>query len=143
VRLASAPGVALPANCTATGKAMLASLSPEDLDARLAAAGTLTRLTPRSITSTRALKVELDTVRHKGFATDREEVMEGVVCLAVAVPRVDPNAVPLAISFTLLAPRASERTCTRLARALQALALDIGRGLGSPEPQPGAAGARR
>jgi DNA-binding IclR family transcriptional regulator len=134
VRLASAPGIALPANCTATGKAMLASLTREQLDARLAVSGPLKRLTASSITSLRSLRAELDAVRRKGYATDWEEVMEGVVCIAVGIPRADPNDAPLAVSFTLLAPRASEDTCTRLRRALTRLADDIGRGLGSVEP---------
>ena len=134
VRLASAPGVALPANCTATGKAMLASLTTEQLDARLAEAGPLQALTSSSITSRRALRTELDAVRRKGYATDWEEVMEGVVCLAVGIAPADPNDLPFAVSFTLLAPRASEETCTRLRRVLAALAREIGQGLGAPAP---------
>lgn len=138
VRLASAPGVALPANCTATGKAMLASLSSAQLDARLQGASPLTKLTSSSITSLRSLRSELDGVRRKGFATDWEEVMEGVVCIAVAVPRADPNDAPLAVSFTLLAPRASEETCTRLRRVLTRVADAIGQGLGASGADPAA-----
>ena len=51
VRLASAPGHALPANCTATGKAMLATLPPDALAERLEGSGRLPRLTRRSITA--------------------------------------------------------------------------------------------
>lgn len=137
VRLASAPGAALPASCTATGKAMLASLDPGDLADRLRGAGRLPRATPHSLTSVRALRDELVAVRAQGWAVDREEMVEGVVCLAVSVP-VRPTAAPLAVSFTLLAPRATPARVARLARVLQQVAADIGAGLGAaPAARPG------
>ena len=133
VRLASAPGRALPASCTATGKAMLASLPADELARRLAAAGPLPRLTDRSVTSLRALRAELAAVRDEGIAYDREEVIEGVVCLAAAVP-VAPGDAPLAVSFTLLAPRATPDRLDALAGELRHLAAAIGAGLGTVSP---------
>lgn len=130
VRLASAPGRALPASCTATGKAMLACLPADELARRLAAAGPLPRLTGRSVRSVRALRAELAVVREEGIAYDREEVIEGVVCLAAAVP-VMPGDAPLAVSFTLLAPRATPATLDLLAGELRHLAAAIGTGLGA------------
>lgn len=131
VRLASAPGVALPASCTATGKAMLASFETADLADRLPGSGRLPRLTARSITSVRGLRAELALSRDRGYAVDREEMVEGVVCVAVAVPGRATEA-PLAVSCTLLAPRATPGRLTRVARALQTVAADLAVDLGGP-----------
>ncbi len=131
VRLASAPGRALPATCTATGKAMLASLPNDELGRRLT--GPLPRLTGHSVTTRKALRSELDRVRDEGVAYDREEVIEGVVCVAASVP-VSPGEAPLAVSFTLLAPRATTAVLDRLADECRLLAAAIGTGLGSAAP---------
>lgn len=133
VRLASTPGHALPATCTATGKAMLATLPPAELAARLAGAGPLPRLTPHSLRSRRALADELDAIRAEGVAYDRQEVIEGVVCVAVAVPS-PAGEPPTAASFTLLAPRADRTTLERLAADLRAIAHHVGAGLGLAQP---------
>lgn len=132
VRLASAPGRSLPATCTAAGKAMLATLAPEDVGRRLAGTGALPRLTTHSITSRAALAAELDTVRREGVAYDRGEVIDGVVCVAAAVPSARPGEAPLAVGFTLLAPRADPRTLAALADDARALARAIGLGMGAP-----------
>jgi DNA-binding IclR family transcriptional regulator len=129
VRLASSPGRALPANCTATGKAMLATLDPTDLAARLDGVRDLPRLTPHSIATRRALARELEAIRSEGVAYDRQEVIEGVVCVAVAVPSPADDA-PMAASFTLLAPRADEVTLARLAGDLREIAEHLAIGLG-------------
>lgn len=129
VRLASAPGATLPATCTATGKAMLAILPPEELAARLEGAGPLPRRTRHSLRSRRALAAELNAIRQRGAAFDREEVIEGVICVAVAVPS-PPGEPPAAASFTLLAPRADDATLSRLARDLRTIAAHVAAGLG-------------
>jgi DNA-binding IclR family transcriptional regulator len=134
VRLASASGHALPATCTATGKAMLATLAPDDLRARLAHVARLPRLTGRSITSRAALHRELDRVRTDGIAYDREEVIEGVVCVGAAVPAAADGDPPLAVSFTLLAPRADPRTLDRVGTQVLAIARAIADSLGRSAP---------
>lgn len=132
VRLVSAPGAVLPASCAATGKAMLASLAPGELAARLDCRRPFPRLTARSITSLRALRAELNQIRSQGYAVDREEVVEGVVCIAIAVPPARTDDPPLAVSFTLLAPRAQPVQLTRLADELKVVARDIASALGAP-----------
>jgi len=130
VRLASAPGQALPANCTATGKAMLATLTDDELDRRLSGGGRLPRLTDASITSRSALRRELQRVRAEGVAHDRGEVIEGVVCVGAAVPAARDGDAPLAVSFTLLAPRADERTVDRLAHELRSIVTTMAESFG-------------
>lgn len=106
VRLISNTGRALPASCTATGKALLARLDDADLTRRLAAAGPLRALTDRSITSTEQLIDEVRALRHGGIAVDDEETALGVVCLAVYVGTAPPDNEELAISISLPASAA-------------------------------------
>lgn len=101
VKLASEVGRSLPAHCTATGKAMLAELSLEELDRRLEGLTSLPALTAQSITDPAALRTELERVRERGYAIDNEEVMDGVVCLAKAVPGRSTEDVA-AVSITVL-----------------------------------------
>jgi IclR family transcriptional regulator, acetate operon repressor len=82
LRVSARLGVAMPAHCTSTGKALLAALTDEQLEA-LYPEPQLTQLTPRSIRSKRALKSELAIVRRHGFAISDEEGEEGVVSTAV------------------------------------------------------------
>jgi len=68
------PGMREPVHSTATGKALVAFLSPPLLSAWLDCHD-FTRFTERTITSRAEFEVELDTVRAKGFAaSDRENV---------------------------------------------------------------------
>ena len=129
VRLASTIGRPLPATCTATGKAILAQLDPSEIDARLGP-GPLPSLTRHSITTRRGLHEALDRVRSTGRAVDREEVIEGVVCVAVAIPDPDSSGDRMAISATLLAPRATEELLDEIAAELQVVAHLISVGLG-------------
>lgn len=133
VQLASAPGRTLPATCTATGKAMLASLDDDELAERLAQGGPLPRLTPKSVTSIKQLKVELARIRQCGYALDQEEVIEGVVCVAVAIPRRGRTDPLLAISITILKPRATKTLLAKLAEELRVVTDAVAMGLGVPE----------
>ena len=86
VRLTSQIGRRLPASVTATGKAALASLDPDEVERRFDgddAAGA--RPADRSPTVD-ALLADLDVVRRRGYSMDDEETVEGVVCFGVADP---------------------------------------------------------
>lgn len=132
VRLASTPGRALPATCTATGKAMLATFDPDEIEDRLIELEPLARLTPRSITSVPVLMGELERIRDRGYAVDDEEVVEGVVCVAAALPPLDGAEHRLAVSVTLLKPRATEGLLDELATEVIAVTRSIAAGLGAP-----------
>jgi len=99
LRVASRTGSALAANCTASGKALLAELSDAEVTAIFAGQDTLSALTGRSITSCQRLLAELHTVRARGCAVNVEESEDGVASVAVAVrgPRRVPAAA-LAVS---------------------------------------------
>lgn len=132
VRLASAPGRALPATCTATGKAILATLPIDEVRARLAIAGPLPQLTPNSITTEQALLRELALIQERGYALDREEVIEGVVCVGLAIPRRSKVDELLAVSITMLKPRAVTAHLRELAADLRVVTDAIAAGLGAP-----------
>ncbi len=114
VRLVSRVGRRLPAHVTGLGQALLADLTEAEVDALLP--GTLQALTPRSITSRSDLHAELDLVRRRGWAFEREQNTEGVACVAVAVgyriPATD------AISCSMPAPRATEAHVQSVADAV-------------------------
>jgi len=140
VRLASTPGRALPATCTATGKAMLATLDDQQVRNRLAGAGPFPQLTPNSIITEDALFRELDLIRSRGYSLDREEVIEGVVCVGVAIPRLSTTDQLLAVSITLLKPRATKEHLRELAAELHTVTQRIALGLGVPPPRVATAG---
>jgi DNA-binding IclR family transcriptional regulator len=77
-------GQTLPVHCTALGKVLLADLGEEARQLIVAGQG-LNAYTQRTVTDYRSLAAELETVRERGFAQDREELVEGLCCLAAPV----------------------------------------------------------
>jgi DNA-binding IclR family transcriptional regulator len=80
----SSAGKVGPAYCTGVGKAMLAFLPPAALDAVLARQS-FHRFTPRTLDSPAALRAELQAIRDRGHAFDREEHEPGIICCAVPI----------------------------------------------------------
>lgn len=82
-------GTRWPAHATSTGKVLLAAVrhgagaGRRDPDSALT--GRLTRLTPRTIGSARALAAELDRVWKRGYATAIEEIEAGFVAVGAPV----------------------------------------------------------
>ncbi|MFF1923108.1 IclR family transcriptional regulator [Streptomyces sp. NPDC058221] len=73
-----------PAHSTALGKAMLAWLEPEDVEAR--AAGAIGRLTQHTISDLGTLHQELNRIRRRhGLAFERGECFPDIACVAAAV----------------------------------------------------------
>lgn len=73
-----------PSHCTGLGKVLLAYASPEQVDMVIEKEG-LASVTKHSITSKKALLKELEQIRSKGYALDREEFEIGLICLAIPV----------------------------------------------------------
>ncbi|MGA5303735.1 IclR family transcriptional regulator [Nucisporomicrobium flavum] len=84
VRMVSAVGRRLPANCTAVGKVLLSGLDPAELDAVLAK-GDLPGMTAESITDPDVLREHLDRVRADGLAVDCGESDGAMRCVGAAV----------------------------------------------------------
>ena len=85
LRLSEAVGTRQPAHSTALGKAMLATMTDDELDHFYGKADGLKGLTPNTITDRRRLKEHLRKVRDEGVAYDFEENVAGVVCLGAVV----------------------------------------------------------
>lgn len=84
VRMNSQIGNASPVYCTGVGKAALAALDTQALDALLSQLE-FRRFTPQTITSRTALVAELAKIRSSGIAFDREEHEPGIRCVAAPV----------------------------------------------------------
>lgn len=82
--LASRVGMSLRLHCTSIGKAILATMSDDDVLALLDRAGMPAR-TEHTLTDTAALLADLATVRTRGYAEDHEENEAGVCAVGAAV----------------------------------------------------------
>ncbi|HUA73561.1 MAG TPA: IclR family transcriptional regulator [Solirubrobacteraceae bacterium] len=83
LRAVSAVGARFPLHCTANGKAFLAALPPDRATALLPER--LERYTPQTIVARAKLLRELEQVRARGVAIDREEHTEGISAVGAAV----------------------------------------------------------
>jgi len=84
VPLASRMGVRLPAHATAIGKAMLANLTPSEIEATYSRQEFI-RYTSNSISDYKNLVEALQSISRKGYSEDKGEFTEGVFCLGMSV----------------------------------------------------------
>ena len=84
LRLTLDVGSHVPLHCTASGKLFLAGLDKPARDALIAQLP-LERMTPRTLTSARALKAECEVIAVQGHSCDREEFIAGLIAVAVPV----------------------------------------------------------
>lgn len=82
-------GGRVPATCTASGKALLASLEPEEV--RHHVRDPLDQMTPWSIATFDELIEDLRDVRERGYARDVHEAVQGRAGLAVTVSFPEEN----------------------------------------------------
>jgi DNA-binding IclR family transcriptional regulator len=90
-------GDRMPATCTGVGKALLAFAS-DDLVAS-AFCGPMRRRTARSLGSPQQARRELDAIRDRGYAIDREEAADGLACVAVPVLAATAAVAAISVSF--------------------------------------------
>lgn len=84
IRTTAVLGTRRPVHCTALGKAVLASVPFSEAEAIVQAKG-LRAYTAQTITEREVLWEELATIRLRGYAVDREEIEEGLVCIAAPI----------------------------------------------------------
>jgi len=85
--LPSRIGGRLPAHCTAVGKALLA-YSPTATVSEYLATG-LRRRTEASLATPPALEAAIVSIRNSGYASDRDEAVPGVACVAAPIRNFD------------------------------------------------------
>ena len=78
-------GSRVPIHASASGK-MITSQYGQTQRQRLLTATDLRSYTPHTVTEVEKLDAELSEISYRGFALDRQEYLEGLVCLAVLVP---------------------------------------------------------
>jgi DNA-binding IclR family transcriptional regulator len=138
LRAVSGMGVSFPLHCCANGKALLAGLDADTL-ARLLPRLDLEPLTPNTITSRKRLVEELETIKDRGIAYDREEHTIGICAVGTIV--TDPFDGHLGVSIAVPSTRFGGNE-PKLVKALIACRGDIekdlrsgsGRALSSPAP---------
>ena len=119
-----------PAHCTASGKAILASLPDEAVARWLEACAPLVRRTVNTITDEQALWAEIAAARERGFAIDDEECIDGVVCVGTAISTKDDPGETLGLSLALLKQHAADSRLSALAVEVRRLALELAGRLG-------------
>jgi len=119
-----------PAYCVASGKALLAAQHPDEAALR-ALLGPLTAHTPKTITGHAALLAELERVRARGYAENREEWRTGVCGLGAPVFDARGQAVA-AVGMSVPSIRFARAQSRALAEMLLACARDASRMLGYP-----------
>ena len=78
------PGSRLPLHATSSGKLFLAHMKPRERK-RLLNAAPLSRNTDRTIVSPELLEVELKKIKAEGISYDNEELLKGMVAIAIPV----------------------------------------------------------
>ena len=122
-------GSRAPAYCTGVGKALLSSLSTDQLVSLLRET-TLTRRTPNTITDPLQLLKELKTTTECGYATDDGEHEEGIKCFATLIKGYGGDVVG-AISLTGLKRDFDEpEEAKRMISAITKSASEISQALG-------------
>ena len=132
LRLSAGVGDRAHAADTATGKAMLAMLPDNELDALLARQKWFPAITPKSIRTADQLRVALAEVRERGYAIDDEESHEGIYCISVATETyaLMPNNL-MAVSATMVKAVVTESLQRQLLSDLTRIATYLARPIGA------------
>ena len=132
MRMIVSLGSRSPIHASGVGKAMLASLSEQDVTRLLQLRG-LARYTDHTIDNPAELRNALDLIRQQGFALDDEEHAVGLRCVAANI--FDENAVALA-AISLSGPKARmiDSRLSELGTAVRQSAAEITAALGGRIP---------
>lgn len=122
-------GGRMPAHSTALGKAILASLEPDNVEATFRAQ--LPKLTARTIGDSDELHRELARIRlRQGIAVDNEESVAGVACVAAPLRARGPASAAISLSG-----QARGINLDRLARVVTEVAHEASRALFPRRPR--------
>lgn len=121
-------GMRVPAVFTATGKAMLAAMSPQEL-ARHLPSEWPQPITPSSVQSLKRLEAEMAEVRAKGYSLDDGQLREGMFCIGAAI--CDRPFHPAAgIALSMMAAEARPDMVEAMGKRMRALADRLGERMG-------------
>ncbi|MBC7596927.1 MAG: IclR family transcriptional regulator [Kineosporiaceae bacterium] len=128
VRMASRIGATMPAYCTAVGKAILAFSAGGVVEPILS--GELRPITSRTIVDPMRLRLELASVRRRGYSVDDRENEPEVRCVAAPIFNHD-DVVVAALSVSSLSSRMTAAKVREVGPLAAATALRISAKLGS------------
>lgn len=130
-------GMRLPAACTASGKALLSTLSADAL-AGLYAGREIGRLTAHSLADLDAVRADLVRTRERGYAIDDEETREGMTCIGVPVFDSPHGTAVAAVAISLLkaefATAKRDRAVETLLRFAELLSQRLGGSIAGAAP---------
>ncbi|MFD6071931.1 MULTISPECIES: IclR family transcriptional regulator [Amycolatopsis] len=129
------PGSRVPIHCSASGKMILAQMSPAQRR-KLLAHAPLKQYTNKTLTDLDALEAEFTRIRRDGFALDDEEFLPGLVCVAVLVPGRANLCVAVQAPVMRLTPDKALQTLPALQRAAEAISRVDAEGASEPESVP-------
>lgn len=131
IRLVSEVGRRLPAHCTAVGKALLAALPDDEVDALFPDDASLMPMTSNSISTKERLFRELALTRERGFAEENGESNENAACVAAPVYDRSGNCIS-AISISVPSSRMDETKKSEYINLVLQGARELSTSLGSP-----------
>lgn len=123
----------LPVNVSASGKVLVAHLSPHEQDEFLRNIH-LVANTPNSIVDKALFREELERVRMNGYALDREEYARGIGCCAAPVCNYRGQVIAAVGITGHIADYTSEQSLERLVAYVKTAAEEISRTLGGSHP---------
>lgn len=123
------PGVRLPAPFTATGKAMMSTMRPAEVEQLLA--GDWPELwTKRSVPDLRTFMRELEETRARGYSIDDGQLRDAMVCFGAPVFNATDERAVAGIAIGLLSGEVNETSTREVSHAVQTLASKLSRRLG-------------
>jgi len=124
-------GSTLPAVYTSMGKLLLAYLSPDELDRRIAGVSFAEGAGPNAVQSRAQLDARLAEIREAGYSIQDQELAQGLRSVSVPVFAAAAQQPVAAINIAVASQRHTvEDLRAKLLPQLQAAATDIGRRLG-------------
>lgn len=128
-------GMRLPANCTASGKAMLSTLPAQSI-IDLAVARAFYALTRKSVTRPTPLLEQLRRVTASGYAVDDEETRVGMVCIGAPVFSAASSEAVAAVAVSLPKATLSAARRTMAVQTISHIAEQISERMGARSVRP-------
>jgi DNA-binding IclR family transcriptional regulator len=128
IRMFTKPGVKVYPHCSGAGKILLSEMDQKELQSIIKANGFIC-YTKNTILSEKELMKELNEIRQRGYAIDKEEREEGVMCIAAPV-RNRNGTVVASISISGPINRFAKDRINGLINQVKTEALAVSRRLG-------------
>lgn len=123
-------GMSLPAAFTATGKAMMSTMTSGEIDAIVGTDGWPAPITPASIRSRAELEIELAETRQRGYSIEKGQLREGMLCIGTPVFAANSSSAIAGLAVGLLSAEVTTELLERLGKELVTLGSQLSSRLG-------------